>query len=214
MCDAGVPVIVAILFHPIPPGVAWSGVCFAARVDAIICRHWADGSAGIAELAHRVAELADSGQAGFRPLYPDAMPLLEKIETVASKIYHAAEVTAAKTVRDQLAAWEAQGYGHLPVCIAKTQYSFSTDPALRGAPEGHVVNVREVRLSAGAGFAVAITGEIMTMPGLPSSPAAERIALSEQGFIEGLFWRFMHFTDPDRQSRCGISACAQSRIKT
>ncbi|MBW8298094.1 MAG: formate--tetrahydrofolate ligase [Hydrogenophaga sp.] len=186
----GVPVIVAINHFTSDTEAEVAAVKeYVSRLgaDAIVCRHWADGSAGIAELAQRVAELADSGQAGFRPLYPDAMPLLEKIETVASKIYHAAEVTAAKTVRDQLAAWEAQGYGHLPVCIAKTQYSFSTDPALRGAPEGHVVNVREVRLSAGAGFVVAITGEIMTMPGLPSSPAAERIALNGQGFIEGLF---------------------------
>ena len=155
--------------------------------DAILCRHWAEGSAGITELAERVVELADGGQADFKPLYPDAMPLMEKIETVASKIYHAGEVTADKAVRDQLAAWEAQGYRELPVCIAKTQYSFSTDPTLRGAPEGHVVHVREVRLSAGAGFVVAITGEIMTMPGLPSSPSAERIFLNDDGHIEGLF---------------------------
>ena len=186
----GVPVIVAINHFTTDTDAEVAAVQnYVSRfgTDAILCRHWADGSSGIEELAHRVAELADSGQAAFKPLYPDAMPLLEKIETVASKIYHAAEVTAAKTVRDQLSAWEAQGYGHLPVCIAKTQYSFSTDPALRGAPEGHVVNVREVRLSAGAGFIVAITGEIMTMPGLPSSPAAERIALNADGFIEGLF---------------------------
>ncbi|MBW8282812.1 MAG: formate--tetrahydrofolate ligase [Rhizobium sp.] len=186
----GVPVIVAINHFTSDTDAEVAAVQnYVSRfgADAILCRHWAEGSAGIEELAHRVAELADSGQAAFKPLYPDAMPLLEKIETVASKIYHAAEVTAAKTVRDQLSAWEAQGYGHLPVCIAKTQYSFSTDPALRGAPEGHVVNVREVRLSAGAGFIVAITGEIMTMPGLPSSPAAERIALNADGFIEGLF---------------------------
>ena len=186
----GVPVIVAINHFTSDTEAEVAAVQdYVQRfgADAIVSRHWADGSAGIEELAHRVAELADSGQSAFKPLYPDAMPLLEKIETVASKIYHAAEVTAAKTVRDQLGTWEAQGYGHLPVCIAKTQYSFSTDPALRGAPEGHVVNVREVRLSAGAGFVVAITGEIMTMPGLPSSPAAERIALNEQGYIEGLF---------------------------
>src|SRR5690606_10858427 len=154
--------------------------------DAIVCRHWAEGSAGIEELAQRVVELADSGQANFKPLYPDDMPLMEKIETVGSKIYHAGEVTASKAVRDQLDAWEEQGYGHLPVCMAKTQYSFSTAPNLRGAPEGHVVTVREVRLSAGAGFVVAITGEIMTMPGLPSVPSAERISLNDSGFIEGL----------------------------
>lgn len=155
--------------------------------DAIVCRHWAQGSAGIEELAYKVVELADSGQARFQPLYPDEMPLFDKIETVASRIYHAGEVTADKAVRDQLKAWEEQGYGNLPVCIAKTQYSFSTDPTLRGAPEGHVVHVREVRLSAGAGFIVAITGEIMTMPGLPRSPSAERIFLNDEGQIEGLF---------------------------
>lgn len=155
--------------------------------DAILCRHWGQGSAGIEELAYKVVELADGGQANFQPLYPDDTPLMEKIETVASKIYHAGEVTADKAVRDQLKAWEAQGYGNLPVCIAKTQYSFSTDPTLRGAPEGHVVHVREVRLSAGAGFIVAITGEIMTMPGLPRLPAAERIFLNDEGQIEGLF---------------------------
>lgn len=155
--------------------------------DAIVCRHWAEGSAGIEELAYKVVELADGGQAKFQPLYPDETPLFDKIQTVASKIYHAGEVTADKAVRDQLKAWEEQGYGNLPVCIAKTQYSFSTDPTLRGAPEGHVVHVREVRLSAGAGFIVAITGEIMTMPGLPRSPSAERIFLNDEGQIEGLF---------------------------
>ncbi|KQQ71316.1 formate--tetrahydrofolate ligase [Rhizobium sp. Leaf321] len=155
--------------------------------EAILCRHWAEGSAGIEELSYKVVELATSGAANFKPIYPDDMPLMEKIEAVATKIYHAGEVTAEKPVRDQLKAWESAGYGHLPVCIAKTQYSFSTDPNLRGAPEGHVVHVREVRLSAGAGFIVAITGEIMTMPGLPSAPSAERIHLNEDGLIEGLF---------------------------
>ncbi|MBB6507147.1 formate--tetrahydrofolate ligase [Rhizobium soli] len=155
--------------------------------EAILCRHWAEGSAGIEELSYKVVELAESGAAAFKPIYPDDMPLMEKIEAVATKIYHAGEVTAEKPVRDQLKAWETAGYGHLPVCIAKTQYSFSTDPNLRGAPEGHVVHVREVRLSAGAGFIVAITGEIMTMPGLPSAPSAERIHLNADGLIEGLF---------------------------
>jgi formate--tetrahydrofolate ligase len=155
--------------------------------EAILCRHWAEGSAGIEELSYKVVELATSGAANFKPIYPDDMPLMEKIEAVATKIYHAGEVTAEKPVRDQLKAWESAGYGHLPVCIAKTQYSFSTDPNLRGAPEGHVVHVREVRLSAGAGFIVAITGEIMTMPGLPSAPSAERIHLNADGLIEGLF---------------------------
>ncbi|CAD7024508.1 formate--tetrahydrofolate ligase [Pseudorhizobium endolithicum] len=186
----GVPVVVAINHFTSDTDAEVAALQdYVARhgADAILCRHWAEGSAGITELAERVAELADSGQADFRPLYPDDMPLMEKIETVASKIYHAGEVTADKAVRDQLKAWEAAGYGHLPVCMAKTQYSFSTEPNLRGAPEGHVVPVREVRLAAGAGFVVAITGEIMTMPGLPSSPSAERIFLNRDGHIEGLF---------------------------
>jgi len=186
----GVPVVVAINHFVSDTEAEIAAVKeYVARLgaEAILCRHWAEGSAGIEELAHKVVELADSGQAKFQPLYGDDLPLLEKIEIVASKIYHAGEVTADKAVRDQLAAWEEQGYGNLPVCMAKTQYSFSTDPNLRGAPEGHTVPVREVRLSAGAGFVVVITGEIMTMPGLPKSPSAERIFLNEQGYIEGLF---------------------------
>ena len=186
----GVPVVVAINHFVSDTDAEIAAVKeYVARLgaEAILCRHWAEGSAGIEELAHKVVELADSGQAKFQPLYGDDLPLLEKIEIVASKIYHAGEVTADKAVRDQLAAWEEQGYGNLPVCMAKTQYSFSTDPNLRGAPEGHIVPVREVRLSAGAGFVVVITGEIMTMPGLPKSPSAERIFLNEQGYIEGLF---------------------------
>jgi formate--tetrahydrofolate ligase len=155
--------------------------------EAILCKHWADGGAGIEEMAHRVAELAESGQAQFAPLYPDEMPLFDKIERVAKSIYHASEVIADKKVRDQLKEWEAQGYGNLPVCMAKTQYSFSTDPNLRGAPEGHTLPIREVRLSAGAGFVVVICGEIMTMPGLPRVPASETIRLNDEGLIEGLF---------------------------
>ncbi|MCS6622303.1 formate--tetrahydrofolate ligase [Roseibacterium beibuensis] len=155
--------------------------------EAILCKHWADGGAGAEELARKVVELADSGVAEFTTLYPDEMPLFEKIEAVAKGIYHAGEVTADKKVRDQLTAWEEAGYGHLPVCMAKTQYSFSTDPNERGAPEGHTIPVREVRLSAGAGFVVAICGEIMTMPGLPRVPASENIRLNEDSLIEGLF---------------------------
>lgn len=186
----GVPVVVAINHFISDMDAEIAAVKeFVARhgAEAILCRHWAEGSAGIEDLAYKVVELAESGQAKFEPLYGDDLPLLEKIEIVASKIYHAGEVTADKAVRDQLTAWEDQGYGKLPVCMAKTQYSFSTDPNLRGAPEGHVVPVREVRLSAGAGFVVVITGEIMTMPGLPKSPSAERIFLNDQGYIEGLF---------------------------
>jgi formate--tetrahydrofolate ligase len=155
--------------------------------EAILCRHWAEGSAGIEELAHRVVALAESGASQFSPLYSDEMPLFEKIETIAKRIYRAEEVIADKSVRDQLRDWEANGYGNLPICMAKTQYSFSTDPNLRGAPTGHTVPVREVRLAAGAGFIVVITGQIMTMPGLPKSPSSERIFLNDMGQIEGLF---------------------------
>lgn len=186
----GVPVVVAINHFTSDTEDEIAAVKdYAARhgADGIVCRHWAEGSAGIEELALKVVELAEGGQAKFQPLYPDHLPLLEKIEIIASKIYHAGEVTTDRGVRDQLKAWEEQGYGDLPICIAKTQYSFSTDPAQRGAPEGHIVHVREVRLSAGAGFVVAITGEIMTMPGLPRVPSAERIFLNEDGFVEGLF---------------------------
>jgi len=155
--------------------------------EAIISRHWELGGEGAKELAIRVAEIADADMASFAPIYPDDMPLFEKIETIAKRIYRADEVLADKKIRDQLRQWEDQGYGHLPVCMAKTQYSFSTDPNLRGAPTGHSVPVREVRLSAGAGFIVAICGEIMTMPGLPRVPSAENICLNEAGEIEGLF---------------------------
>jgi formate--tetrahydrofolate ligase len=155
--------------------------------EAILCKHWAHGSDGIQELAHQVVKMAESDMAAFHPLYPDDMPLFEKIETIAKRIYRADEVLADKKIRDQLRAWETAGYGHLPVCMAKTQYSFSTDPSLRGAPTGHSMPVREVRLSAGAGFIVVICGEIMTMPGLPRTPSAEQIMLNEEGLIEGLF---------------------------
>jgi formate--tetrahydrofolate ligase len=184
----GVPVVVAINHFVSDTDAEVQAVKdYVAHLgaEAILCRHWAEGSAGIEELSRKVVEMAQSGAAKFAPIYADAMPLMQKIEEVAAQIYHAGEVTATKAVRDQLKIWEEQGYGHLPVCIAKTQYSFSTDPNLRGAPEGHIVSVREVRLSAGAGFVVVITGEIMTMPGLPKSPAAERIHLNEQGFYRG-----------------------------
>ncbi len=155
--------------------------------EAILCKHWADGSKGIEALATRVSEIAESGEAQFKTLYPNEMGLFEKIETVAKKIYRAEEVVMDKKTRDQLKQWEDAGYGHLPVCMAKTQYSFTTDPNLRGAPTGHSIPVREVRLSAGAGFIVAICGEIMTMPGLPRVPSSESIMLNDQGQIEGLF---------------------------
>lgn len=155
--------------------------------EAILCQHWEKGSEGTVELATRVAEIADADMANFVPLYSDELSLFEKIETIAKRIYRADEVLADGKIRNQLKDWEAAGYGHLPVCIAKTQYSFTTDPNRRGAPLGHSVPVREVRLSAGAGFIVVICGEIMTMPGLPSVPASEAIMLNSEGQIEGLF---------------------------
>jgi len=162
-------------------------IAAANGCDAIVCTHWADGSAGTEALAHHVAALADGGGAQFAPLYDDAMPLFDKINTVATRLYRAEHATAEPSVLAQLKRWEEAGYGHLPVCMAKTQYSFSTDPAKLGAPVGHIVPVREVRLAAGAGFVVAICGEIMTMPGLPRVPAAEGIRIGPGGAIEGLF---------------------------
>jgi formate--tetrahydrofolate ligase len=155
--------------------------------EAIVCKHWEKGSEGTVDLAERVAAIADSELGNFAPLYNDEMSLFGKIETIAKRIYRADEVLADAKIRNQLKEWETAGYGNLPVCMAKTQYSFTTDPNLRGAPTGHAVPVREVRLSAGAGFVVVICGEIMTMPGLPSKPASESIMLNETGQIEGLF---------------------------
>jgi formate--tetrahydrofolate ligase len=156
-------------------------------IIAIEANHWADGSAGAEELAHKVVAMVDAGGADFKPLYDDDLSLFEKIETISRDIYGADGVAADKRVHDQLRQWQDEGYGHLPVCMAKTQYSFSTDPALKGAPSGHSIPIREVRLSAGAEFIVAICGEVMTMPGLPRVPAANSIHLNDAGQIEGLF---------------------------
>ncbi len=186
----GVPVVVAINHFVTDTEAEVAAVkaeAAAHGAEAFLCRHWAEGSAGIEALATRVAEIAEAGGAEFRLLYPDEMGLFDKIETIAKKIYRAGEVVADGKIRAQLKEWEAQGYGHLPICMAKTQYSFTTDPDRRGAPTGHSVPVREVRLSAGAGFVVAICGEIMTMPGLPKVPAAETIRLNAAGEVEGLF---------------------------
>ena len=161
--------------------------CAGLGVEAILNTHWANGGDGITETAKRVVELCEGGTADFKPLYGDDLSLFEKIEAVAKGIYRADAVTADKKVKDQLKAWEDAGYGKLPVCMAKTQYSFTTDPNWRGAPEGFEIPIREVRLSAGAGFVVAICGEIMTMPGLPKVPSAEAIRLNDAGQIEGLF---------------------------
>jgi formate--tetrahydrofolate ligase len=185
----GVPPIVAINRFVTDTEAEIAEVIKAAEgagVRAFLCNHWAEGGKGIEELARHVVEVADGGKANFKPLYPDDMPLWDKVKTVATEIYGASEITADTSVRNQFKELQAP-YGHLPVCMAKTQYSFSTDPNLRGAPSGHVVPIRQVRLSAGAEFIVVITGEIMTMPGLPKVPSAEAIRLNEMGFIEGLF---------------------------
>jgi formate--tetrahydrofolate ligase len=158
----------------------------AAGTEAFICTHWADGGAGTEELARKVVEIAESGASQFAPLYPADMGLFEKINTIATRIYRADEAIADASVRNQLHQWEKDGFGHLPICMAKTQYSFTTDPTVLGAPSHHTVPVREVRLAAGAGFIVAICGDIMTMPGLPKVPSAENIRLVD-GQIEGLF---------------------------
>jgi formate--tetrahydrofolate ligase len=162
-------------------------IAAANGVKAIDCTHWADGGAGTEELAREVASLADSGSASFAPLYPDEMPIWDKIKTVATRLYRADDIIADQKIRDQIRKFEEDGYGHFPVCIAKTQYSFSTDPNLKGAPTDHVVAIREVRLSAGAGFIVVVCGDIMTMPGLPRVPAANSIAIDENGEVTGLF---------------------------
>lgn len=186
----GLPVVVALNHFAgdtLAEVEALQAFCAGHGVTAVPARHWADGGAGAAELARAVVELAEGGLADFRNLYPDEMPLWQKIETVCTRIHRAARVEAAPGIREQLTAWEAAGHGRMPICIAKTQYSFSTDPDLRGAPEGHVIPVREVRLNAGAGFVVAICGQIMTMPGLPRHPAAEVIGINAGGQIDGLF---------------------------
>ena len=186
----GVPVVVAINHFVKDTDAEVQAVqdyCAEMGTEAILSKHWADGSAGSENLARRVAEIADSDAADFSPLYPDEMSLADKVQTICKKIYRADEAVMDKKILDQLQDWESQGYGHLPVCMAKTQYSFSTDPTQRGAPTGHVVPVREVRISAGAGFIVVVCGEIMTMPGLPRKPAAETICVNADGEIEGLF---------------------------
>ena len=161
--------------------------CTEHGVQAFKCTHWAEGGKGVEALAHHVAELADRSSVQFKPIYNDELPLWDKIKTIAREIYRADDIVADKSVRDQLRAYEAQGYGKFPICMAKTQYSFSTDPNLKGAPTNHVVPIREVRLSAGAEFIVVICGDVMTMPGLPKTPSAEVIGLDAKGQIAGLF---------------------------
>ena len=186
----GLPVVVALNrfgtdtaaeFAVVQDGMA------ALGTEVVLCNHWADGAAGAVDLAHAVLRHVDAGPSSYRPLYDPARPLVDKIRTIAGEVYRAADVAFAPGVIKKLAAFTEAGFGHVPVCIAKTQYSFSADPTLLGAPTGHVLPVREVRLSAGAGFVVAVCGDIMPMPGLPRVPAANSIRLSADGQIEGLF---------------------------
>ena len=161
--------------------------CEQFNVGVSVTSHWEHGGEGAIDLAEKVVKLADSGTAQFKTLYDDELSLLEKVETIAKKLYGADEVLADKVIRAELARYQDNGFGHLPVCIAKTQYSFSTDPQLLGAPTGHSMSIREVRLSAGAEFVVVVCGAIMTMPGLPRVPAADKIKLDENGLVQGLF---------------------------
>jgi formate--tetrahydrofolate ligase len=187
----GIPVVVGINRFGTDTQAELDSLLEACRaklgVPAHIATHFSEGSKGSEALAQTVVKLADSGVAQFNPLYPDDMPIEAKIRTVAQSIYGAGDIELQGSSREDLKRFEQMGFGSLPVCIAKTQYSFSTDPNLRGAPSGHIIPVRQVRLSAGAGFVVAICGDIMTMPGLPREPAALRIGLDTQGNVEGLF---------------------------
>jgi formate--tetrahydrofolate ligase len=162
-------------------------LCAGSGAEAVVADHWARGSEGAVDLARAVVMLAEGGKARFQLLYPDEMPLWDKVRTIAQRLYGAHDVEADKSVRDRFAALQDEGFGHLPVCIAKTQYSFTTDPNAKGAPSGHMLTVRDVRLSAGAEFVVAICGEIMTLPGLSRAPAANNIEVTEDGRITGLF---------------------------
>jgi formate--tetrahydrofolate ligase len=185
----GVPVVVAINQFITDTDAELEAVRETAKgfgANAIVASHWANGGAGIEELAHHVVELVDSGKADFKPLYPDEMPLIDKVRTIAQKIYGADDIVCDGAILKQFDELQ-KDYGHFPVCMAKTQYSFSTDPNLKGAPSGFTIPIRELRLSAGAEFVVAITGEIMTMPGLPKVPSANSIFLDDEGRVQGLF---------------------------
>ena len=186
----GVPVVVAVNCYTADTDAEVKAVqdyCTQFGVQAISCTHWADGGAGATDLAEQVVKICDAGTAQFRTLYSDDKSLWDKARIVAREIYGADDIIADKKIRDQFAAFEKEGYGKYPVCMAKTQYSFSTDPNLLGAPTGHVVPIREIRLAAGAEFIVAICGSVMTMPGLPRKPAADGIRVNKEGRIEGLF---------------------------
>jgi len=184
----GLPVVVALNRFTSDTEAEFAAVQAAMAtqgVEAVVCDHWAQGAAGAEDLARAV--LRRLGEARFSPLYPDGLGLADKLRRVAREIYRADDIVLSPALARRLAGFEEAGFGHLPVCIAKTQYSFSADPALLGAPVGHILPVREVRLSAGAGFVVAVCGDIMTMPGLPRRPAAEAISLDADGRVAGLF---------------------------
>jgi formate--tetrahydrofolate ligase len=185
----GVPVAVAINHFVSDTDAEVAAIqeyCTGHGVEAYRCMHWAEGGKGTEDLAAAVAKLAHSGQSQFSPLYEEDLPLWDKIKTIATEIYAADDIVADQSVRDQIKGFETQGYGHFPICMAKTQYSFTTDPDRKGAPSNHVVSIREVRLSAGAEFIIAICGDIMTMPGLPAVPAAHAISVTDEGRITGL----------------------------
>jgi len=187
----GVPVVVAVNHFTADTQAEHGLIAKHCRdefdVEAVECHHWALGGKGATKLAEKVVALAESGKASFKPLYPDKMPLADKMRLLAQEIYAASDIAIDAKAEARIKEIESMGFGDLPVCVAKTQYSFTTDPTKLGAPSGHIVPIREVRLSAGAGFVVMICGDIMTMPGLPKSPASERIGLDAKGQIEGLF---------------------------
>jgi len=186
----GVPVVVAVNNFTSDTDAEFNAIkqyCDALNVDAILCKHWADGSGGSSDLARKVVQIAESGVTKFKTLYDDSVSLWEKTNIIAKSMYGAQEIIADKTIMEQFKNLQDSGYGKFPICMAKTQYSFSTDPNLKGAPTGHVVPIKEIRLSAGAEFLVVVAGEIMTMPGLPKIPAANSIQLNKENLIEGLF---------------------------
>ena len=185
-----VPVTVAVNSFSTDTGAEFIEIkefCKKINVEAFLCTHWANGSTGTKELAQKVVQLSENSENNFKTLYEDSLPLWEKTNMIAQNIYGAQEIVASKEVQLQYKNFQESGYGHFPICMAKTQYSFSTDPNLKGAPTGHIVEIKELRLSAGAEFIVAVAGEIMTMPGLPKIPSANSIRLNSQNQIEGLF---------------------------
>ena len=186
----GIPVLVAINHFTGDTEAEIESIkdyCSNLGVETFVCKHWNEGSKGIIPLANKVVQLAESGKSNFKTLYEDCLSLWEKVDLISKSIYGASEIVADKSIRDKFKTYEESGFGNFPICMAKTQYSFSTDPNLKGAPSGHVVAIRDVKISAGAEFLVVITGEVMTMPGLPTVPAALNIRLNSKSEIEGLF---------------------------